>query len=66
MGLVCNGKGRVVEDLLRQVLSERSALVVDGEGGDLLDQLQKIYCAVEQRWFEVAFEINIGIAAAVC
>jgi hypothetical protein len=35
-------------------------LVVDGEGGDLLDELQEVDGAVEERGLEFAFEVNLG------
>ena len=34
--------------------------VVDGEGGDLLDQLEKVYRAVEEGGLEFAFEVDFG------
>jgi hypothetical protein len=34
-------------------------LVVDGEGGDLLDELQQIDCRVEERRLELLFEIRV-------
>ena len=34
-------------------------MVVYGEGGDLLDQLEEVDGAVEQGGFEVAFEVDV-------
>lgn len=34
-------------------------MVVDGEGGDLLDELEKINRTVEQRWFKFTFEVYV-------
>jgi hypothetical protein len=56
----------VVNDLLGQVLPEWTALIVNCECGDLLDQLQEIYCAVKQRRFEFTFKIDIRVASARC
>jgi len=40
-------------------------LVVDCEGGDLLDQLEEIDGAVEERRGELALEVNIWIATGI-
>jgi hypothetical protein len=37
-------------------------LIVDGECGNLLDELQEIYSAVEKGRLEVALKINLGAA----
>ena len=42
-------------------LTERTALVVDGEGGDLLNQLQEVDGRVEERRFEFTLEIDVGL-----
>lgn len=34
-------------------------MVVDGEGGNLLDQLEEIHRRVEKRWLELAFQIYV-------
>ena len=34
-------------------------MVVDGEGGDLLDQLEEVDGAVEERGLEFAFEVDV-------
>lgn len=41
--------------------SERTALVVDCERRDLLDQLQEVDGRVEQRRLELAFEVDFGL-----
>lgn len=48
--------------VLADGLPERSPLVVDGKRGDLLNELQQINGAVEERWLEFAFEVKIGFA----
>lgn len=40
-------------------LAEGTALVVDGEGRDLLDELQEVDGAIEEGWFEFAFEVDV-------
>ncbi len=35
-------------------------MVVDGEGGDLLDELQEVDGAVEEGGLEFAFEVDFG------
>jgi hypothetical protein len=42
--------------------AEGPALVVDGEGRDLLDELQQVDGAVQERGLEVAFEVDIGFS----
>ena len=37
-------------------------MVVDGEGGDLLDELEEIDGAVEEGRFELAFEVDVWVA----
>ena len=37
-------------------------MIVDGEGGDLLDELEKVDGAVEERGLEFAFEVDVGVA----
>lgn len=44
--------------VLADAFTEGSALVIDGEGGDLLDELEEIDGAVEKGWFELAFQID--------
>jgi hypothetical protein len=39
-------------------LAEGAALVVDGESGDLLDELQKVDGAVQERGLELALEVD--------
>jgi hypothetical protein len=42
-------------------------LVIDGEGGDLLDELEKVDCAVEEGGFEFAFEVDVrSLTVFVC
>lgn len=41
-------------------LTERTTLVIDGEGGDLLDKLQEVDGRVEKRGLEFTLKINIG------
>ncbi|CAI6099130.1 unnamed protein product [Clonostachys chloroleuca] len=41
-------------------LAEGSALVVDGKGGDLLNQLQEVDTRVQQRWGKLGLKINVG------
>ena len=48
--------------VLRNALAEGTALVVDGEGRDLLDQLQQVDGAVEQRGLELALQIDAVLA----
>jgi hypothetical protein len=36
-------------------------LVVDGESGDLLDQLEQVDGRIEKRWLEFAFEVNVRL-----
>jgi hypothetical protein len=36
-------------------------LVVDGEGGDLLDKLEEVNCRVEERRLKILLEIRVGI-----
>ncbi|KAG9766035.1 putative cation transporting ATPase, partial [Aureobasidium melanogenum] len=42
-------------------LTERTTLVVNGEGGNLLDQLQEVDGRVEKRGLEFTLEIDIGL-----
>lgn len=58
----CSNKTPVHSLVLSDGFTERSALVVDGEGGDLLDQLEKVDCTVQQRRLEFALKINIIIS----
>ena len=44
--------------VLRDRLAEGAALVVDGEGGDLLDELEKVDGRVEQRRRELGLEVD--------
>ena len=44
--------------VLADPLAERAALVVDREGGDLLDELQEVDGAVQERRLEFAFEVD--------
>ena len=45
--------------VLADGLTEGTALVVDGEGGDLLNELEKVNCAVQEGGFEFAFEVDV-------
>src|SRR5690606_16546141 len=45
--------------VLLDTLAEGAALVVDCEGGDLLDKLQEVDRRIEKRWGEFAFEIHL-------
>lgn len=45
-------------------LAERTALVVDREGGDLLDQLEQVNGAVQEGRLEFALEINVTCSPA--
>lgn len=40
-------------------------MIVDGKGGDLLDELEQVDGAVEEGGFEIAFEINVVAARLV-
>ena len=46
--------------VLRYAFPEGSALVIDGERGDLLHKLEEIDGAVEKRWLEFSLEIDIA------
>lgn len=46
--------------VLTNRLAEGTALVVDREGGDLLDQLEKVDSTVQEGGFEFALKIDIG------
>jgi hypothetical protein len=37
-------------------------LVVDGECGDLLDELEEVDGAVEKRWLEFSLQIDVGFS----
>jgi len=45
--------------VLADGLAEGPALVVDGEGRDLLDELQEVDGAVEEGGLEFAFEVDV-------
>lgn len=47
--------------VLADGLAEGTALVIDREGGDLLDQLEEVDGAVQERRLKLAFEIDIAI-----
>lgn len=49
-----------------ECFAEGTALVVDGERGDLLDKLEKIHGAVQQGFRKFAFEINVLITSKLC
>lgn len=51
--------------ILADGFAEGAALVVDGEGGDLLDQLEKVDGAVEEGGLEFAFEVDFSFASAI-
>ena len=36
-------------------------MVVDCEGGDLLDELEEVDCGVEKRGLEVLFQVRVGV-----
>ena len=40
---------------------EGTALVVDCEGGDLLDELEEVNGRVEERGLEFAFQVDVGV-----
>jgi len=44
--------------VLRKGLAEGPALVVDGEGGNLLDELEEVDCAVEEGGLKLGFKVN--------
>lgn len=52
--------------VLGERLTEGTALIVDGEGRDLLDKLEKVDGRVEQRWSKFSLEINILRATIKC
>ena len=45
--------------VLTDTFSEGTTLIVDSEGGDLLDELKQVDCAVEEGRFEFAFEVDL-------
>ena len=45
--------------VLTDTFSEWTTLIVDGEGGDLLDELKQVDCAVEEGRFKFAFEVDL-------
>ena len=51
--------------VLTDRLTERTTLVVDGKCGDLLDQLEEVDCAVQERGLEFALKINVVISPVV-
>lgn len=55
----CGNKTPVHGLVLADGLPERTALVVDREGRDLLDQLEQVDGAVKQRGLELALEVYI-------
>lgn len=58
----CGNQAPVHRLVLADRLSEGSALVVDGESGDLLDKLEEVDGAVEERWLEFTLQIDIGFS----
>lgn len=52
--------------VLREGLTEGAALVVDGEGGDLLDELQEVDGRVEEGRRELGLEVDVIGAAGRC
>lgn len=50
--------------VLREGFAEGAALVVDGEGGDLLDELEEVDGGVEEGGGELGLEIDVVAAAA--
>ncbi|KAI6750013.1 hypothetical protein HG531_007278 [Fusarium graminearum] len=51
--------------VLRERLTEGTALVVDGKGGDLLDKLEEVDSGVEERGREFSLKINIIGATSI-
>lgn len=51
--------------VLRDGLTERTALVVDGESRDLLNELQKVDGSVEKRGAELCFQIDVKFTTPV-
>lgn len=47
--------------VLANGFAEGAALVVDCEGGDLLDELQEVDCGVQEGGLEVLFEIGVRV-----
>lgn len=47
--------------VLSNAFAEWAALVVDGKGRDLLDELQQVDCRVEQGWFEFLLRIWVEV-----
>ena len=45
--------------VLADTFSEWTTLIVDSEGGDLLDELKQVDCAVEEGRFKFAFEVDL-------
>lgn len=52
--------------VLTDGLAEWATLVVDREGGDLLDQLEEVDGAVQEGRLKLALEIDVGISPVVC
>lgn len=60
----CRNQTPVHSLILANGLSEGAALVVDRESRNLLDKLQKIDGAVEERRLKVSLQINVGLSPA--
>lgn len=58
----CTDQTPVHRPVLANRLAEGTALVVDGEGRDLLDQLEQVDGAVQKGWLELALEINVVLS----
>lgn len=52
--------------VLADGFAEGTTLVVDREGGDLLDQLKEVDGTVQEGRLKLALEINIGISPVGC
>lgn len=61
----CGDKTPVHGFVLANRLAEGSALVVDREGGDLLDQLEQVDGTVQQRWLKLALEVDVALSSVI-
>lgn len=52
--------------VLANGFTERTALIVDREGGNLLDQLEEVDGAVQEGRLELALEVDVGVSSVDC
>lgn len=62
----CGDKTPVHALVLADRLAEGTTLVVDREGGDLLDQLKEVDGTVQEGRLKLALQVNIGISPVGC